>query len=370
MLSPTDLDSLRAATREAMAALSTSADVRHAMAGEPGWDATVWRRLSGELGLPGLMLPEHLGGAGLTLVELATVFEETGAALLCAPFFATAALAVPLLQALGDDALSEHASAIAAGTRTATVVRPGDDAPLCVERTSGGWHLRGTRRYVVDGATADLLLVPATAPDGPGVFAVVRPAAGLEVERLVSLDQTRRLAHLHFDGTPAVRLGPPDASAALAAARPVWASLLAAEQVGGAQRCLDMTVEYARTRIQFSRPIGSFQAVKQRLAEMLIQVESARSAASAAAQAAAAGDADFPAVAAMAALTATEAFAWVSAQTIQLHGGIGFTWEHDAHLYFKRARSAQYLLDPPATHVAAVAAHLEQTVRSAAAAPS
>lgn len=366
MLSPEDLDALRATTRAAMVALSTSADVRRAMAGEPGWDAGVWRRLSGELGLPGLMVPEHLGGTGLTLVELATVFEETGAALLCAPFFATAGLAVPLLQALGDDALSEHASAIAAGTRTATVARGGDDAQLRVERVSDGWRLTGAVRHVIDGATADLLLVPARAPDGVGIFAARRPPAGLKAERLVSLDQTRRLAHLHLDGTPAVRLGPPDASQALAAARPVWATLLAAEQVGGAQRCLDMTAEYARTRIQFSRPIGSFQAVKQRLAEMLIQVESARSAVSAAAQAAAGNDEEFAAIASMAALTAMEAFAWVSAQTIQLHGGIGFTWEHDAHLYFKRARSGQYLLDPSAAHVAAVAAYLERTVRSSA----
>lgn len=366
MVSPEELDALRSATRTAMAGLSTPADVRRAMAGEPGWDARVWSRLSGELGLPGLMLPERLGGVGLTLVELATVFEETGAALLCAPFFATAGLAVPLLQALGDDALAEYAGGIAAGTRTATVACPGDGDELRVERASDGWRLNGTRRHVVDGATADLVLVPAVAPDGLGVFAVVRPAAGLTAERLVSLDQTRRLAHLHLDGTPAARLGPADASAALAAARPVWATLLAAEQVGGAQRCLDLTAEYARTRIQFSRPIGSFQAVKQRLAEMLIQVESARSAVSAAAQAQTGGDAEFPAVASMAALTAMEAFAWVSAQTIQLHGGIGFTWEHDAHLYFKRARSGQHLLETAAAHVAAIAAYLERTVRSSA----
>jgi alkylation response protein AidB-like acyl-CoA dehydrogenase len=364
MASLEDLDALRAATRAAMAGLSTPADVRRAMAGEPGWDGRVWSRLSGELGLPGLMLPAHLGGAGLTLVELATVFEETGAALLCAPLFATAGLAVPLLQALGDDdALAEHAGGIAAGTRTATVACPGDGDDLRAERAGDGWRLTGTRRHVVDGGTADLVLVPALAPDGLGVFSVVRPAAGLTAERLVSLDQTRRLAHLDLDGTPAARLGPPDASAALAAARPVWATLLAAEQVGGAQRCLDLTAGYARTRIQFSRPIGSFQAVKQRLAEMLIQVESARSAVSAAAQAQAGGDAEFPAVSSMAALTAMEAFVWVSAQTIQLHGGIGFTWEHDAHLYFKRARSGQYLLETAGAHVAAVAAHLERTVR-------
>ena len=157
------------------------------------------------------------------------MFEETGAALLCAPLFATVALAVPLLQALDGDALAEHAGAIAAGIRTATVARFGDPADLRVERASDGWRLTGTRRYVVDGATADLVLVPARAPDGLGVFAVVCPAAGLVAERLVSLDQTRRLAHLHLDGTPAARLGPPDA-------------------VGGPGRCPSGMGDAARSR--------------------------------------------------------------------------------------------------------------------------
>jgi alkylation response protein AidB-like acyl-CoA dehydrogenase len=362
ILSPDDLDVLRATTRTALTELSGSADVRRAMASEQGWDAQVWTRLAGELGLPGLLLPEAFGGADLTLVELATVFEEAGAALLCAPLFATAALAVPLLVALGDDAvLAEHADAIAAGTRTASVAHAGES--LVVRGDGDSWRLTGTRQYVVDGATADLVLVPAIAQGHLGIFAVASGADGLSVQRLTSLDQTRRLAHLNFDATPVVRLGPAEASATLEGVRPVWATVLAAEQVGGAQRCLDMTADYARTRFQFSRPIGSFQAVKQRVAEMLIHVESARSAVSAAAQAGARGDAEFPAMSSMAALTAMEAFSWVSAQTIQLHGGIGFTWEHDAHLYFKRARSGQHLLDTAGAHVAAIAAHLEQVVR-------
>jgi acyl-CoA dehydrogenase len=355
MTTAEDSDLLRDAVRAALAQLSSAADVRRAMATARGFEDPVWRRLSRELGLPGLTLPEKLGGSGFTEAELAIAFEEAGASLLCAPLFATAGLAVPLLTALGDEAaLARYAPAIADGELTATVALAEDagrwrtDAVRCqAAETHEGWVLDGVKNYVVDGASAGLILVIARAGEELGVFAVQGDAPGLEREPLVTLDQTRKQVRLVFTATPARRAGAADAASAIARATAVSRALLAAEQAGGAQRCLDMTVDYAKTRIQFGRPIGSFQAVKQRLAEMLVQVESARSAAVAATTAAATGDAELEHVAAVAALTCGAVGTWVTAQTIQLHGGIGFTWEHDAHLYFKRARASALLLGTP-----------------------
>jgi alkylation response protein AidB-like acyl-CoA dehydrogenase len=368
-------DLLRAGVRDALRRLSTSADVRRAMATATGFEAPAWRRLAGELGLPGLTLPTECGGAELTEQELAIAFEEAGAVLLCAPLFATAGLAVPLLTALGDQAaIARYGPPIAAGELTATVALAEDP---------GRWHpgaigcvasqpdpaaqpvLDGVKNYVVDGAAAGLVLVVARTGAEPaelGVYAVSGDAPGLERERLVTLDQTRRQARLVLRGVRAERVGTGDAAGAIMRATAVSRALLAAEQTGGAQRCLDMTVGYAKSRIQFGRPIGSFQAVKQRLADMLVLVESARSAARAAADAAATADPELEHVAAVAALTCGEAYTWVTEQTIQLHGGIGFTWEHDAHLYFKRARASAQLLGTPGELVELIGGQLEPTV--------
>jgi alkylation response protein AidB-like acyl-CoA dehydrogenase len=369
-----DSELFRSAVRAALTRLSSAAAVRRALASPLGFDDQVWQRLSRDMGLPGLTLPEKLGGGGFTEAELAIAFEEAGASLLCAPLFATAALAVPLLRALDEPALASVGSAsadrdeaaiarfgpaISSGELTATVALAEDDGRWATDTVRcaatpvrSEWVLEGVKNYVVDGASAGLILVVARTGAGElGVFAVHEGAAGLERERLVTLDQTRTQARLVLRTTPAERVGTGDAAAAIARATAVSRALLAAEQVGGAQHCLDLTVEYAKTRIQFGRPIGSFQAVKQRLAEMLVRVESARSAALAAVTAAAAGDPgaatgdlELAHVAAVAALTCGEAYTWVTEQTIQLHGGIGFTWEHDAHLYFKRARASALLL--------------------------
>jgi acyl-CoA dehydrogenase len=368
-----DSELLRAAVRGALKQLSTSDDVRRFMATARGYEDATWRRLSRELGLPGLTVPEEYGGAGLTEQELGIAIEEAGASLLCGPLFATAALALPLLQSLQDQqALALYGPAVASGELTATVALAEDAGtwnPAIVAtkatRQHEDWVLDGVKNYVVDGATAGLILVVARvageAPAGPaghlGVFAIEPGAGGtggtggLGIEQFVTLDQTRKQARLTLSAVRARRVGHGDATAAIARATAISRALLAAEQAGGAQRCLDATVEYAKTRIQFGRAIGSFQAVKQRLAEMLVLVESAKSAAYAALAAAAAdsasedkGAADLEHVAAIAALTAGEAYTYVTAQTVQLHGGIGFTWEHDAHLYFKRARASAVLL--------------------------
>jgi acyl-CoA dehydrogenase len=365
-----DSDLLRSTVRDALKRLSTSGDVRRTMATARGFEEPVWNRLAGELGLPGLMLPAKFGGGELTEAEMAIAFEEAGARLLCAPLFATAGLAVPLLQALSDDAaIARYAPAIASGELTATVALAEDagrwrtEAVRCTATQAGsGWVIDGVKNYVVDGATAGLVLVVAQAGAELGVFAVHGDAPGLERDQLVTLDQTRKQARLLFKATPAQRVGAGEATSSVARATAVSRALLAAEQVGGAQHCLGMTVDYAKSRIQFGRPIGSFQAVKQRLAEMLVLVESARSAGLAAVTAAGTGDEELEHVAAVAALTCGDAYTWVTAQTVQLHGGIGFTWEHDAHLYFKRARASALLLGTAGELVDLIGQQLEMTI--------
>ncbi|MDA0633582.1 acyl-CoA dehydrogenase family protein [Nonomuraea sp. MCN248] len=370
-----DLEEFRESVRGALSQVSASARVRAAMLTGTGWDEPTWRALV-QLDLPGLMLPERCGGSGLGAAEFAVAAEECGAWLACSPLFGTATLAVPLLLALGDEAaLGAYGPRIARGELTATVALAEAGARWDVaavrataRRDGDGWRLHGVKTHVVDGATADLLLVVANTPDGPGVFAVERDAApggpsggaaGMVVEPLVTLDLTRKMARIAFDGTPAVLVGPAGCADALASAADVSRALLAAEQTGVAQRCLDLTVAYAKTRIQFARPIGSFQVVKERLADALIKVESARSAVYTATRA------DGEALARdsrVAALMAGRAASWVTAQTIQLHGGVGFTWEHDAHLYFKRARTSAHLLGEAGEHVAALAGVLEREI--------
>jgi len=375
LASAADAALLRDSVRDALAGLSNSASVREQMATTRGWSPAVWSRLAAELGLAGMLLDPELGGGGFTVAELGVVMEEAGAALLGPPLFATAALAVPLLIALGDAAaLERYGPRIAAGDLTATVALAEDDGrwelasvTLAARPDDGGtWLLDGAKNYVIDGAHAGLVLVVARTPDGLGVFAVEAGQKGEAAdavawgrEQLVTLDQTRKQARLTFDATPARLVGTGDATVAIDSATATARALLAAEQAGAAGRALDITAEYARTRIQFGRPIGSFQAVKQRLAEMLVQVESARSAAYAATRALALAEPDAARSVAVAAITCSDAFTWVSGQMIQLHGGIGFTWEHDANLFFKRAHSSAELLGSPEMHVRALEHWLE-----------
>ena len=367
-----DLRLLRETVRAALGELSPPEEVRRQMAAEPGWDAMLWRRLCRELGLAGLAVPDAYGGGGFSPAELAVVFEEAGRFLLCAPLLGTAGLAVPLLLTLDDEqARRRYLPSLCDGSLTATVtVAAGQDGPVRAVEHHGQWLLHGTAGYVVDGASAGVILVPADTGAGLGVFAVPAGSPGLAVTPLVTLDLTRKQARLAFDGVAATRAGPPDAAQAVRRALDVTRALLAAEQAGGAGRCLEMTVRHATTRIQFGRPIGSFQAVKQKVADMLIRVESARSAAAAAAQAAALALGadrcvtdlpdlpDLAVVAAVAQAYCSEAYVAVAADTIQLHGGIGFTWEHDAHLYFKRAWTSAELFGPPAEHYETIARHL------------
>ncbi|ROO84945.1 acyl-CoA dehydrogenase [Actinocorallia herbida] len=368
-MSENDLRLLRESLRDAFADLAPSEAVRAHMDSARGWSPEEWRRLCRELGLAGFLVPEESGGGGFSAVEAGIVFEEAGRALLCAPLFAVAGLTVPLLLALDDaEAAKRYLPGLCAGTFVATVATadavgrplPDGDVPEAVISADGP-VLTGTVGFVVDGASADVVLVPARTGDGIGIFAVETRAPSVTVIPLTSLDLTRKQAGLEFAEAPAVRVGEGDAAEAFALALDVARALLAAEQAGGAARCLEETVAYGKTRVQFGRPIGSFQAFKQKCADLLIKTESAKSAAEAAAQAAALaldGDAfvrlpglpNLPIVSAVAASYCAEAYVAVTAEMIQLHGGIGFTWEHDAHLYYKRAWTGRELLGRPEEH--------------------
>ncbi|MEU1180777.1 acyl-CoA dehydrogenase family protein [Streptomyces sp. NPDC005820] len=361
-------DELRTVVRSFLAKYSDEAAVRRLAADPRGHDAVVWRRMAGELGLQGLAVPEEYGGSGFGYVELGVVFEEAGRALLCEPYFATVALAAEaLLRCADDQARADLLPGIASGATIATLALTEDtgrwDEPgirLTAHETPGGWRLTGAKTYVPDGLLADLLLVAARTPGGVSLFAVGADAAGLTRTLLPTLDQTRKQARLEFADTPARLIGPEGTAWPVLERTLATASvLLAAEQVGGAAAVLDAAVDYARIRVQYGRPIGSFQGIKHKCADMLVEIESARSAAYGGLWALDAADDKETAVAsALAQAFCSEAFTKVAGDSIQVHGGIGFTWEHPAHLYFKRAKSSEALLGTPSYHRELLAARL------------
>jgi alkylation response protein AidB-like acyl-CoA dehydrogenase len=345
----------RESARGFLADNATGADVRRWMATDLGYDREIWGRVAGELGWPAVPVDEDHGGLGLGLSETALLMEEMGAALFCSPFFATVCLAVPAIRLAGSEAQkAEYLPAIAAGELTATLALSEasgriDAASIHAEAKPDGdsYILNGAKRFVVDGHSADLLIVAARRPgstgeDGVGLFAVSGDAEGLSRQALPTLDQTRRLADVTLADARATLIG--EGWPAIAQVIDHAITALAAEQAGGAQRVLKLTVDYIQERVQFGRAIGSFQAIKHRCADMMLKVESALAAANCAAQAADAGDADFPMLAAMAKAYCSDAYFACASEAIQLHGGVGFTWEYDPHLYFKRARASAAML--------------------------
>jgi alkylation response protein AidB-like acyl-CoA dehydrogenase len=350
---------LRDAVRRFLRQHSSEQDVRRLMETANGYDSAVWKQMAGQLGLQSLTIPEKFGGAGFTYTDLMIVFEEMGAALVCAPFFSTVALAANALLYSEDTAAQEELlPSIAGGDTIATLAyvegegswSPSDIAMPASFR-DGRWTLRGTKSFVLDGLAASLILVVARSDEGLGLFAVDAGAAGLNRTPLTTLDRTRKQARLEFVDTPARRIGGPgSAERGLAKTLDLAAVLLAAEQVGAAQRCLDLSVEYAKTRFQFGRAIGGFQAIKHRCADLQMQIEAARSIAYYAGWAAAEGSSELPVVASMAKAYCSDTFMAAAAEMIQIHGGIGFTWEHPAHLYFRRAKSAELIFGDPAYH--------------------
>ncbi len=353
-------DELRRSVRRFLEDKSPESEVRRLMETENGYDQAVWKQMGEQLGLQGLAIPEEHGGSGFGYVELVVVVEEMGRSLLCAPYFSTVALAANLLLAAGDEAASnDYLPALASGASIGTVALAEasgrwDEAGVTLEASpSGGrdWTLDGEKRYVTDGHVADLVLVVARTAAGVSVFAVERGAAGFDATPVTTMDQTRKQATLRFSGTPARLVGTDGQGwAAVSKMLDKAAVALAAEQVGGAQRVLEMAVDYAKVRVQFGRPIGSFQAIKHKCADMLLEVESAKSAAYYAGWAASEDNDELPVVASLAKSYCSEAYFHAAAENIQVHGGIGFTWEHPAHLYFKRAKSSELLFGDPSYH--------------------
>ena len=364
---------LRSAVRDFLAAKSAEPEVRRLMATETGYDPAVWAQLSDQLGLPGMAIPEQYGGAGFGYTELGIVFEEMGRALLCAPYLSSVALAAEALLRCADEAARKDLlPGLAAGRTIGTLAlleQPGrwDEAAVQLRasrvqraaeegmggpaRGETGWVLDGSKRHVPDGHIADLIMVGARTPAGVGLFAVDGAAAGLTTTLVPTLDQTRKQAHLEFAGTPARLIG--DAADGWPVIQDVLrtaAILLAAEQVGGASRAVEMAVSYAGLRVQFGRPVGSFQGIKHLCADLLTEAEAARSAAYYGLSALATGSADLPVAASLAKVYCSQAYTRIASDAIQVHGGIGFTWEHPAHLYFKRAKASESLFGTPSYH--------------------
>ncbi|MFD3437283.1 acyl-CoA dehydrogenase family protein [Streptomyces sp. NPDC058685] len=362
-------DDIRRTLRELLAERAGPDEVRAAVRTADGHDPALWARLSQQLGLPGLALPPSYGGVGCGLAELAVAFEEAGRALLPSPLLATSGLAAPLIAALGTPAQRDEllariadgsltcALAVAGGSLAVALGLVGDNATgewagggraggvQARSTADGGPLLYGEARQVLDGHSAPLLLVAAHTGGFPRsrtlLFLVRADAEGLTRARQTALDETRPQARVELRDCPAELLGDDDTAdvtGALAAVGAGAAALLAAEAVGAAASALDRTVEYVRGREQFGRPIGSFQAVKHRLADQYVRVQAARSAAYYAAR--------HPAEGGLALAQCLETLREVTAEAVQLHGGIGFTWEHEAHLYFKRAASDELLFGP------------------------
>ena len=360
-ISAAERTALREAVRDLLRDACTEQDVRKVMNSDEGFDRGLWRQLA-DLGVVGMLISPGYGGSGLGPLELEAVAEETGAALLPSPFIASGVLAASHIQAAGAPADRQRLlPGLAAGQSIATVALTGKRGTWTadgVDVTAGAdGSLTGGARYVTFGQAADVILVAARTADGIGVFEVAPDAAGFSRTAESVFDPTVRLSAYAFDGTPARRLGTAGWDA-VQDAIDLAVIALAGEQAGGARRIFDVTVEYLKTRVQFGRFIGSFQALKHVAADLLLEVESATSAARhAAAEYAAAQDAtagaDADAVAgavALAGFACAEAFETTAMQAIQLHGGIGFTWEHPAHLFLRRARSGAQLFGGPRAH--------------------
>jgi alkylation response protein AidB-like acyl-CoA dehydrogenase len=360
----TEQQELRESVRRFLADRAPIARVRDLMDSPDGMDRDVWRQAGAQLGLQGIAIPEKYAGSGFSFAEQAIVLEELGAALYGGPYLASAVMAATALLASRDEAaMGDLLPDIASGEIVAALAFTEDsgswdpeDIALAAVSDGPGWLLDGHKSFVLDGQVADVILVVARTGRGLSLFAVGAAADGLTRTVLPTLDQTRKLARLEFTAVPSRPIGPAgEAPAVLARVLDIAAIGLAAEQLGGAQRCLDMAVRYAKVRHQFGRPIGSFQAIKHRCADLTVEVESLRSAVAYAAAAAAEDSAEVPVVAALVKAYASEVYFHAAAENIQIHGGIGFTWEHDAHLYFKRAKSSELLLGDASYHRARLA---------------
>lgn len=359
----TEQEELRRIVRRALEPRAGAA--RRFLDSDADFDRALWTVLSGELGVTAFGIPEEFGGIDGSLVELGIVMEELGAALAPVPYFSSVVQAGQTLVHSDDaSAMEEFLPAIAEGSLLATVAyveESGQWTPAAsaiateAEVVDGQWRLRGRKTHVVHASSADMVIVLALTGGGPTLF-LVDEWSKVSREALEVLDPTRPLCALSFDGAPARILGEEGQGLRiLGSALSIAEVALAAEQVGGAQACLDMSVEYAKVREQFGRIIGSFQAVQHKCAEMRVWVDGARSIAYWPLLAGSSG-ADLAVEAAAAQVHCSSAFAHCATENIQVHGGTGYTWEHNAHLYFRRARSDRALMGDEAHHRERVAA--------------
>jgi alkylation response protein AidB-like acyl-CoA dehydrogenase len=360
-------DDLRGTVRQFLAATSAPAIVRQVMESEDGFDRSTWSQMAEQLGLQALLVPERYEGLGQGAVEAQIVFEEMGRALYPGPYFASAGLATNALLCSGDQGACEALlPGIAAGATIATVAVTEVDgrwdrgsAHTRAKRNRDGWVVDGAKSFVPNGQVADLFLVTAQTDAGLSLFAVDSADPGVEPRALESLDLTRRLAGVTFAGAGARLVGEDGGAPAVIAATLDRALVaLAAEEAGGAARCLEMSVEYAKQREQFGRSIGSFQAIAHRCVEMLQRVEFSRAASRYAASCLAAESSEYPVAVRVAAAYCGRAYRWVATENIQVHGGIGFTWEHEAHLHYRRSWASETLLGGTDQHYLAVADRL------------
>jgi len=347
-------DLLRATARDFLADCAPMTRVRDAMSGDEQAALEIWRRMV-DLGWPGLAFPEGVGGAGMSMIELCVVLEELGRSLAPVPFLPTVLAGMAILEA-GDEAQQQHwlpriCDGRLTGTLAITEERGSDesgDLNLHARRDADGWRISGRKLFVPDAANADLLVVvaktdAADAADGLALFAVPRSSDGVEIEAMASMDLLRPLHSVSFDGVvlPADALlgGDADAGSTIARVLDRGRVMISAEMIGGAEKCLESAVAYAKERVQFGKPIGVNQAIKHKCADMLLEVESAKSITYYAAWAASEANDDAAITAAMAKAYVSDAYRHASAENIQIHGGVGFTWEYDCHLFFKRAKS-------------------------------
>ncbi len=352
---------LRDTVRSFLEDKAPSAKVRELMESDSGYDPDLWRQIA-EQGWQAMHIPEEYGGAGFSYLELVILMEEMGRSLFPVPYFSSVVLAGNTLLAGGSEEQKQDLlPGIASGERIAALAHvevngrwDAEGIQLAAKKDGDDYILNGTKLYVVDGHVADTLLVAGRTENGVSLFVVDGDATGVTSRRLETMDMTRKQAEIELEDVRvpgAAMVGAEGGGWDILAKSLDLASVaLAAEQVGGAQKCLDMSVEYAKVRVQFGRPIGSFQAIKHKCADMLVQVESAKSAAYYAGWAAAEDNDELPVVAPLAKSFCSEAYFHCAAENIQIHGGIGFTWEHDAHLYFKRAKSTELMLGDPSYH--------------------
>jgi alkylation response protein AidB-like acyl-CoA dehydrogenase len=355
----TDIESdLRSSIGDLLSDRSAPAQVLARAESDKPYDLDLWRTLAADVGAASLLVPEELGGHGSTAREAAVVLEELGRNVTPVPFLGSAVLATTALLGCGrGDAVTDLLKALASGESTGALALPlstgpGSEFPATVRVENGALH--GTIASVADAFVADVLVVPAIGPDGPELHAV--RTSEVTVSPVVSLDLTRPIADIELAGASSTRLaGPELARSAVDNALLTGAGLLASEQLGLAEWCLDTTVAYLKERHQFGRPVGSFQALKHRLADIWEQLVLARATARYAADTLATGDPDAPVAASMAKSLCGSVAVHAAEECIQLHGGIGMTWEHPAHLYLKRAKANQIALGTPAQHRALLA---------------